>query len=198
MRVSTHGEVHLLDRHLERLRKSADFFSFECDLRKVHAAILQAVPREGLPVGLRLTLARHGEVGVKSSPLPAAYARQLKLSKVTVYSGDMFLYHKTTNRSVYERARRECREFDDQTDVVLVNQRGEVTETTIMNIAVFRDGRWITPPISCGLLPGAMRAELLARGEVLEGVVPAKELQSGELIRCFNALRGVCDVPFRL
>jgi len=195
MRVSANGEVHLLDRHLERLKKSADFFSFECNRERMRAAILQGVPHDGLPVCLRLSLVRHGEVNVKSSPLPDGYPRRLKLSSVTVHSGDVFLYHKTTNRGVYERAGREC---DDQTDVVLVNERGEVTETTIMNIAVFRDGRWMTPTSSCGLLPGTMRAELLARGDLVEGVVAAKELQSGELIRCFNALRGVCEVPLQI
>jgi para-aminobenzoate synthetase / 4-amino-4-deoxychorismate lyase len=193
MRVSASAEVYLLDRHLERLRRSADFFSFECDLDTVRGAILQAIPRNGQAVCLRLQLAKSGETSLELHPLPVSYARFLKLSSVVVDSRDVFLYHKTTNRGVYERARQDC---DDQTDVVLVNECGYATETTVMNIAVFREGRWITPSISCGLLPGTMREELLASGELVEGIVPARELQSGEVIRCFNALRGVFDVRF--
>jgi para-aminobenzoate synthetase/4-amino-4-deoxychorismate lyase len=113
------------------------------------------------------------------------------LSTVRVNSGDAFLQHKTTNRTVFEQARRAC---DEQTDVILINEHDEITETTIMNLAVFRQGQWITPRASCGLLPGVMRAELLARTEIVEGVIPAGELRDGELIRCFNALRGVFDV----
>jgi para-aminobenzoate synthetase/4-amino-4-deoxychorismate lyase len=190
MRVTPASEVHLLDRHLERLSRSARFFSFECDLAGVREAIVRAVLRSERPVGLRLTLTKNGEISVESNPLPVGYVRSLKLSSETVNSSDVFLCHKTTNRGIYEKARKEC---DDQTDVILVNERGEATETTIMNIAVFRDGRWTTPLVSCGLLPGVMREELVASGEIVEGIVPAKELKPGELIRCFNALRGVCE-----
>ena len=132
---------------------------------------------------------------VESGPLPAGHAKRLKLSSVRVNSDDVFLYHKTTNRGVYEAARREC---DDETDAILINERGEITETTITNVAAFRNGRWVTPQVSCGLLPGTMREELLARGEIVEGVIRADDVEPGELIRCFNALRGVFDVPLHL
>ena len=193
MGVSEHGEVQLLDRHLERLNRSARFFDFKCDLAKVRDDISRAVPRDGSPACLRLTVARNGESNLESGPLPTSYARRLRLSSVRVHSGDVFLYHKTTHRGIYEQARKEC---DEQTDAILINEHGEITETTIMNIAVFRDGLWITPQSSCGLLPGVMREELLARGEIVEGVVHASQLRPGEIIRCFNVLRGICDVEF--
>ncbi len=194
MGVSEHGEVQLLDRHLERLNRSARFFDFQCDLAKVRDDIVRAVPHDGWPACLRLTLARNGESNLKSGPLPTGYAQRLRLSSVRVHSGDVFLYHKTTHRGIYEEARKEC---DGQTDAILINERGEITETTIMNIAVFRDGRWITPQTSCGLLPGVMREELLARREVVEGVIPANELRREESIRCFNALRGMHEIVFQ-
>ena len=193
MGVSEHGEVQLLDRHLERLNRSARFFDFKCDLAKVRDDISRAVPRDGSPACLRLTVARNGESNLELGPLPTSSARRLRLSSVRVHSGDVFLYHKTTHRGIYEQARKEC---DEQTDAILINERGEITETTIMNIAVFRDGRWITPQASCGLLSGVMREELLARGEIVEGVIRANELRPEESIRCFNALRGICDVEF--
>jgi para-aminobenzoate synthetase / 4-amino-4-deoxychorismate lyase len=194
MGVSEHGEVQLLDRHLERLNRSARFFSFKCHVAKLRDDILRAVPRDGRPACLRLTLANNGESTLESGALPTGYAQRLRLSSVRVHSDDVFLYHKTTHRGIYEQARKDC---DEQTDAILINERGEITETTIMNIAVFRDGRWITPQTSCGLLPGVMREELLGRGEMVEGVVHASELRPGELIRCFNALRGVFDVMFK-
>ena len=130
---------------------------------------------------------------MQQMPLPAAYAKRVRLSSIRVNSNDEFLFHKTTNRGVYEAAHREC---DDETDALLSNERGEITETTIMNVAVFRDGRWITPHVSCGLLSGVMREELLALGEIVEGVIQARDLQPGEVIRCFNALRGVNEAQF--
>src|SRR5262245_37058200 len=196
MRVSNEAEVYLLDRHIERLGRSARFFSFKCDEGRVRDRIDQAIPRdERHPSCLRLTLSKNGETNLESRPLPDGHPQRLKLSSVRVHSGDVFLYHKTTNRAVYEAASKDC---DDRTDAILVNERGEITETTIMNIAVFREGRWITPQVSCGLLPGVMRAELLARGEIVEGVIRANELRPEESIRCFNALRGMHEIVFQL
>jgi para-aminobenzoate synthetase / 4-amino-4-deoxychorismate lyase len=194
MGVSEQGEVQLLDRHLERLNRSARFFSFKCHVAKLRDDILRAVPRDGRPACLRLTLANNGESTLESGALPTGYAQRLRLSSVRVHSDDVFLYHKTTHRGVYEQARKDC---DEQTDAILINERGEITETTIMNIAVFRDGRWITPQTSCGLLPGVMREELLGRGEMVEGVVHASVLRPGELIRCFNALRGMHEIVYQ-
>jgi len=192
MRVSN-GEVYLLDRHIARLAGSAAHFSFHCDVPKVRDEIISSASRVDGSACLRLTLSEQGETTLQSSPLPGPYVQRLRLSTIRVNSGDEFLYHKTTRRGVYDQARGEC---DDHTDAILVNERGEITETTVMNVAVFREDRWVTPQLSCGLLPGVLRQELLARMEIVEGVIPAHSLQAGQLVRCFNALRGVCEIPF--
>lgn len=193
MRVSEAGEVYLLDRHLARLSRSAAFFSFKRDLAAIRDRIFRAIPQENRSACLRLTLAKDGASKVECGPVPTGYVRRLKLSRVCVDSKDVFLYHKTTKRGVYDAARQEC---DEHTDAILINERGEITETPIMNIAVSRAGRWITPQISCGLLPGVMREELLERGEIVEGVILARDLAHGELIRCFNALRGEFNILY--
>jgi len=183
--------VPLLDRHLHRLRQSARYFSFKYDSEKVQEAIAEAMPREA--AFLRLLLSQMGEIELSSGSLPSGHAQRVKLSHVRVNSKDPYLYHKTTKRDIYEEARRGC---DEDADAILINERDEITETTITNIAVFRDGAWITPALTCGLLPGVMRAELLAYGKIVEGVIHSRELVSGEPIRCFNALRGVFEVEF--
>ena len=192
MRVSESGEVFLLERHLERLRNSSRYFSFKYDSNRVRDAIVEAAPRRA--ACLRLLLSEDGALDLQTQPLPGGHAGQLMLSTVRVNSKDPFLYHKTTNRGISEQARQEC---DENTDAILINERGEITETTITNLAVFRDDHWITPALSCGLLPGVLRAEMLARGEIIEGIIPAEDLHSGEVIRSFNALRGIMDVRFR-
>jgi para-aminobenzoate synthetase/4-amino-4-deoxychorismate lyase len=192
MRVSETGEIHLLERHLLRLRQSARYFSFKYDSEKLRDAVLSAAPREA--ACLRLLLSQDGAVDLNSGPLPTSRAERLRLSSVRVNSRDPFLYHKTTKRDIYEEARRG---FDEETDAILINERDEITESTIMNIAVYRDRQWITPALSCGLLPGVARAELLARGDLVEGVIHVEDLMQGEVVRCFNALRGVFDAELR-
>jgi para-aminobenzoate synthetase/4-amino-4-deoxychorismate lyase len=97
-----------------------------------------------------------------------------------------FLYHKTTHRMVYEQARAACPGCDD---VLLWNKKGELTESTIANIVVELDGRRVTPPVSCGLLPGTFRAECLARGEIEEAVIRIEDLHRGTRLWLINSVR---------
>ena len=188
MRVKEDGDVFLLDRHLHRLRQSARHFSFKHDSEKVHDAILEAA-RPG-STSLRLLLAQSGDIEISAGVIPASNPERLQISDVAVNSKDSFLYHKTTRREIYDRARQECSEGAEP---LLVNEDDEITETTITNIAVFREGVWITPALSCGLLPGVFRAELLARGDIVEGIIHPDDLNASDPIRCFNALRGMFE-----
>src|SRR5262245_51670575 len=144
MRVSEARDVYLLERHLERLRISARYFSFKYDSSKLRDAVLGSIPQTGKPARLRLTLSREGHADVDFAPLPTNSPERLRLSGVSVNSSDPLLLHKTTNRRIYEEARSA---LDENTDVILINERGQITETTIANIAVLRGGVWITPPV---------------------------------------------------
>jgi branched-subunit amino acid aminotransferase/4-amino-4-deoxychorismate lyase len=105
-----------------------------------------------------------------------------------VDSRSPFLFHKTTHREHLERERRSG--FDD---TVLWNQHGEVTETIIANLVVQIDALKVTPPVAAGLLPGTMRAELLARGEIVERSVRVDELRGAPRFWLINSVRGWMD-----
>jgi para-aminobenzoate synthetase/4-amino-4-deoxychorismate lyase len=81
------------------------------------------------------------------------------VARRAVASGNRFLFHKTTKRSVYdeELARAQAAKCDD---AFFFNERGELTEGCIHNVLV-KDGMWHTPPLRCGLLPGIHRAKYL-------------------------------------
>jgi para-aminobenzoate synthetase / 4-amino-4-deoxychorismate lyase len=192
MRVDPTGTIALLDRHLARLQKSADFLSFSCPVENIRASI-QAQAALNHDRVLRLLISKEGTYEIQVKPLPAAQITHLVLTRENIHSNNLMLFHKTTARGVYDRPRAG---LPPDTDVILVNERGEITETTIANIAVLREGKWVTPRLDCGLLPGTMRAQLLDEGEIVEGIVPATDLISGEPIRFFNAVRGVYDIPF--
>jgi branched-subunit amino acid aminotransferase/4-amino-4-deoxychorismate lyase len=194
MRVEPDGKILLLDRHLNRLRRSAQQFSFHCEIEQIRDAVLKRASSVEKLSWLRLTLDAQGQHAVESGALEIRNPRSVKLAPFRVNSDNPSLYHKTTNREIYDAARREG---DAETEVLLVNERGEITEATIANVAVRRSAQWITPRSSCGLLNGVMRSELLDTGRVVEGIIFAEELKPGEIVRCFNALRGVFEVEFR-
>jgi len=182
----------LLDRHLARLARSAAHFGYRADAGAVGKALdrfaesLPARPRK-----VRLELAVDGalfleHVDVKrSTPVRAALARE------PVDSGDELLRHKTSRREVYARALAGRPGFDD---VVLWNERGELTETSAANLVLELDGRRVTPPVSCGLLPGTFREELLARGEIEEAVLPIAALARAPRAWLVNSVRRWCEL----
>jgi para-aminobenzoate synthetase/4-amino-4-deoxychorismate lyase len=111
---------------------------------------------------------------------------RLGLSPIPVDPTNPFLYHKTTNRQIYDLARSSCTECDD---VLLYNCHGEITETSIGNIVVSLRGKLLTPPVTSGLLPGTFRADLLAKKQVEEKVLTIDMLGECEHIYVVNSVR---------
>ena len=79
----------------------------------------------------------------------------------------------------------------DADDVVIVRS-GLLTDTSIANIALYKDGKWYTPKYP--LLKGTRRARLLAEGIIEEDIIMANCLQEYEKIRLFNAMIGFGEV----
>jgi len=179
------GEIFLLERHLKRLAESAEYFDFQCDSEKICEHLRNL--RLKNPVRLRLLLNKDGTFDFQTLGISTVSGDvKLSLAKAPVYSGDAFLYHKTTNRAVYEKAKAE---FPDVDDVLLYNEHGEVTESTIANVVVELAGCKVTPPVSCGLLAGTFREELLERGEINEKIVMLDDLKRAKTVWLINSVR---------
>ncbi len=180
--------VHNADGHLSRLASSAAYFGFSCDLRRVVTALLAAIGGAGGPQRVRLLLDRHGapEVQVGEVP-PAPEVTRLVVDPEPVDLDGPWAFHKTTRREPYETRAARHPEADD---VVLVNGRGEVTETTTANLAVRTEGQWWTPPVACGCLPGVGRARLLAAGVLAERVITLSDLLVAQEVALISSLRG--------
>ena len=124
------------------------------------------------------------------SPLTAPVA--VLLAPLVQSSASLWLRHKTTRRAVYDQAWREAEE-QGAFDMLFFNERGELTEGGRSNVLVKLDGRWYTPPLSAGALPGVMRAELMSDPDWLlaERSITRSELLGAAQIAVCNALRGV-------
>jgi para-aminobenzoate synthetase/4-amino-4-deoxychorismate lyase len=182
------GGFALLEAHLNRLRASAACFGFACDLEEVRPLIDAAVEDLRGPAKLRVMLEAEGAVlceAVDLIPLPDPV--RVALAADPVDSTSVFLYHKTTRRTVYEHARASRPEADA---VILWNEAGQVTEGTEANVVIVRGGARLTPPLGCGLLPGLKRAELLASGEIAEAVITTADLHQADAVWLINSVRG--------
>jgi len=188
---------YLLDRHLSRLNRSSELLGFELNESAVRQALSAAVEDHSEPMRVRLLVSEDGHYDIEVGRI-ADFSKPVltvKLADEPVDSENRFLYHKTTRRAVYNRERERLNGADD---AILYNRRGELTESTIANIALCLDGTWVTPPVSSGLLAGVMREELLANGTLKERVLSINDLKSAEGIRLMNSVRGVWDVSLQM
>jgi para-aminobenzoate synthetase/4-amino-4-deoxychorismate lyase len=187
--VPDEGYRHLGE-HLGRLAGSARYFGFAFDEAATRMRLEKTAADALGAVSVRLTLARTGETTIGSAPLDVASPEPVRVAldeDAPVDPGDVWLFHKTTRREPYER-RRALR--PDADDVLLVNTRGRVTESTIANLAVRLDGAWWTPPVDDGLLPGTYRAILLREGILRERSISLEEVRSAELLALVSSVRG--------
>ena len=182
------GGFDLLRRHLDRLADSADYFDRALDPDAARSALERAVAGVTDPRRVRLLLAPDGAIRVETAPLePLADPCRLAIATDPVDESDPFLFHKTTRRGVYDRARTAAATADD---VVLWNRRGEITESTVANLVLAIGGELLTPELGCGLLPGARRAELLDRGRIREAILHRSDLADAEAIHLVSSVRG--------
>ncbi len=178
-----------LDEHLARLRASADYLGMTLDEGAVFAALDRETGRFTKPSRVRLVVDRRGRVESGSAPLTETVEPvRLAIDRAEpVDPTDPMLFHKTTARARYDRARER---FPDADDVILTNTAGYVTETTRANVAIRIDGRWVTPPLTDGLLPGCERAALLSDGTLEEASVRIEDLEQAESVAFLNSVRG--------
>ena len=180
--------VRHLDRHMNRLNSSAQYFCFAFDPGRVKAEVAAVTEHAG-SARVRLVLTRCGEVSVELSPLPPPSVQPVVLAvdPEPVDSTQRWLYHKTSNRNTYTvRAGR----HPDADDVVLVNERGQVTETSTANLAVHLEGTWWTPGLDAGCLPGIERGLRIELGQLRERPMTPHDLRRADALAVLNSLRG--------
>ena len=178
--------------HLARLERSAALLGWTCDLGAVQAALRATVPVG--PARVRLTLDAAGAVDVQALPLPPPVAQwRLGLAGVRLQAADVWLSVKSTRRAVYDAARAGLSAALDE--VIFQNERGEVCDGTITTLFFDRGAGLRTPPLTSGLLPGVLRADLLLQG-CREEVLLAQDLGKVRLW-LGNALRGLAPAVWR-
>ncbi|MBS1813924.1 MAG: aminodeoxychorismate synthase component I [Acidobacteria bacterium] len=183
------------DEHLERLASSARYFDFFFDRARVKEA-LHSTTRTfacGTRHRVRLTLNRFGVPAITSSPLPHSEQQPISVMLAADHtnSKNTLLFHKTTARAQYDTAFHRAQNLRCQ-DALFINEHHQVTEGAIHNIVFVKDGRWLTPSLSCGLLPGVYRNHLLRiKPELTEKEITLEELLSADEIYLCNSVRGL-------
>jgi 4-amino-4-deoxychorismate lyase len=182
-----------LPAHLARLLGTAAALRVPLDPDAVEVA-LAAVTGDG-PLRVRLTVTLAGAVAAEAAPLaPNPPEWIVTIADRRLASNDPWLRHKTSRRAAHDAARAALPAGVDE--ALLANERGEIAEGTITSVFADFGGGLLSPPVASGLLPGVLRAELLARGDCREAVIPAAALADARGLFVGNSLRGL--IPARL
>jgi len=189
------GKIKYLSRHLRRLKTSANYFSIPCPANGIKTALNTYAAKLTGSIRLRLLLKSGGEIIIQHRPVAARTGRSplIALSRYKTNSGDPFLYHKTTERKLYDE---EFKKYSDQgyCDVIFRNERDAITEGAISNIFLSIKGRWYTPPLSCGLLNGIARQREMKKLHAREKILHWQDLKNADKIVLTNSVRGTNTV----
>ncbi|HXC25054.1 MAG TPA: aminotransferase class IV [Gemmatimonadaceae bacterium] len=217
----TNGTVWYLDRHLARLEGWAARVGIRvpASLR----AWIDDVTRQGVQAGhtehvLRVTLTRgvaltHGLAGAADqAPTVVIAAFEMPRFSPTVYERGLSVHIPATRRN--ERAATAGLKTTSYLesvlilrdaiaagydDAILLDTCALVAEASASNVFVWREGMLMTPPETCGILPGITRAvvlEMAVQGgiPVCEREISLTELYAAEEIFLTSSLRGIVPV----
>jgi len=181
-----------LDRHLERMRHSSQFLSLPFDRAAALSALNAAVADAREPLRVRLTLDEQGAFAASAAALGAApQAWRYALSPHRVSSTDQLLRHKTNWREFFDGEQARLAKTVGCDEALFLNERGELAEGSRSTIFVRRGASLLTPPLSCGLLDGVLRRELLEQGRCVETVLTPDDLAAADEVLLGNSLRGL-------
>ncbi|HPN72455.1 MAG TPA: aminotransferase class IV [Candidatus Omnitrophota bacterium] len=195
------GGFFLIGRHMARLEKSAEYFSFTADpasvIKDLNIAAEGFCPEKKYRV--RLLLGASGSVSITSSEITCDPIQpvRVRFSEKRTQSSDVFLSHKTTRRDLYDSELSLCRK-EGFFETLFMNTEGEVTEGAITNIIIEKGGAFFTPPLSSGVLPGTYREYLLSSKEIplKERVLYLDDVMSAEKVFVVNSVIKTVEAAF--
>jgi para-aminobenzoate synthetase/4-amino-4-deoxychorismate lyase len=194
MRLDGDGRFYLLERHLARLERSGRKFGFLCPLEDIRQELQQLAKTRGVGCfRVRLLLSTGGRFELTSIPVdPPDPCKTIAfiISDKRVDSADDLLAHKTTRRQFFDGEWAKANREQGADEVLFLNEREELTEGARSNLFIERDGKLLTPPLVCGLLPGTLREQLLAEGRLVEVVLGVDDLQNTSIF-FGNSVRGL-------
>lgn len=183
----------LLQRHLERMQRSAQQLGFSFDYAQLTAQLQRYAAALQLPRKVRLLLDAEGRCVFNDEAVQPSVPVRAALAPTFVRSDELSLQHKCTARAPYDAALAAVQQLGVQ-DVLLWNERNELTETASANLVLFIAGQAYTPAVSSGLLAGTYRDYLLQAGVLQERVLRVSDLARADSLWLINSVRRWCSI----
>ena len=189
----------LLNLHLKRLKKSSKYFNFCYNERRIRNELKRVSLsfKRDKPYRVRLLLSKDGQIKITYNLIEqkSKKPKRVKFSNKRVSSDNLFLYHKTTKRDLYDKSYKRCKR-KNLFDIIFLNEKGQVTEGAISNIIIKRGRFYYTPPVKCGLLNGVYRQYLMTKKDfpLKEKILYKPDIIEADKVYMCNAVRGMQEV----
>jgi para-aminobenzoate synthetase/4-amino-4-deoxychorismate lyase len=179
----------LLEKHIARMEDSSDYFDIPFSKEKLEYSLNNLASGFNSPKRVKVLLDGIGDFSAESKDFHSENkVFKVHLAEQSINTNNIFFFHKTTLRDIYPTPQSG---FDD---VLLFNEKDELTEFTIGNLVIELDGELVTPPVTCGLLAGTFRAHLLETNQIKERIILKDELLKCTKIFLINSLRKWVEV----
>ncbi|MBW1792589.1 MAG: aminodeoxychorismate synthase component I, partial [Deltaproteobacteria bacterium] len=196
----------LLAEHLDRLKNSAVYFQFLFDVEDIKSSLIKVskdFPND-TSQRVRLLLDKTGKFTITHADCPSQSSTEktstrlprIIISDKRIHSSNRFLYHKTTNRTLYDKERATAVE-NGYYEVIFLNENDEVSEGAITSLFIKKGDYFYTPPVYCGLLPGVFRDYFIKNSKdypVREKPLTVEDLQTADAVYVGNSVRGLVEV----
>ncbi|MDD5069825.1 MAG: aminodeoxychorismate synthase component I [Candidatus Omnitrophica bacterium] len=194
MKVEKNQKISLYRAHLSRLRKSCNYFSIPFDMPLIDARINEITENnKNEPFKLRVLVNLDGKVIVKGEKLEKPEKKvRIKISAKRTNKENIFLYHKTTNRTLYNRELKKAR-AEGFFDVLFFNSENQLTEGARTNVFLKIGDEIVTPPVFCGLLDGTFRRDLIKSKKAEERVLYVDDLIKADSVYIANSVVGLIE-----
>lgn len=202
---------YLLNLHLKRIASSAKYFDFFFDKKVIYRQLFRLTNnfKKNHFYKIRLLLSEKGIATLKYKKLPDKFnfctqnniqsnkKNLIIISSVSTASNDIFRFHKTTNRDLYNKEYNKYKK-NGFFEVIFRNEKNQITEGSISNIFIKKGQYYYTPPVECGLLNGIYRQFFIEHNKnVVEGIISEKDLRNAEEIYICNSIKGMIKVALK-
>ncbi|MFD1334696.1 aminodeoxychorismate synthase component I [Oceanobacillus iheyensis] len=187
------GNFYLISNHLNRLKKSAEYFNYSLSIKEIKQKLYEYAEEnfnQHQVYRVRLLVNKRGEIKINSTPISLINEKtnyRFQLATSPIDKNNPYYYHKTTFRKMYEKFREE---LGNVFDILLWNDKEELTEFTMGNLVVKVEDEYWTPPVKSGLLAGTFRQQLIDQKKIKERIISKSELESVDEVWFINSVRG--------
>ena len=189
------GIFYFLEEHVKRLKSSSLFLFGHFDEVRIREKLQKFSPESNSNYKIKIIYFETKNISLEYTEIIKKQCHhKIKISERIVHTNELFLYHKTSIRKLYDEEYAKNKDFFD--DIIFTNERGEITEGCISNIFIFNEGIYFTPPTNSGILNGIYRSKLLGKFPKIfkERIITKKMLVESKKIFICNSIRGIIKV----